>query len=263
MSQDKVISHIDERGVATITLNQPDKHNAFDDHVIARLTEAFTEVSNNDDVRVVVLAATGKSFSAGADLSWMKRMAQYDYEHNLQDARLLADMLKALATLPHPTIAAVQGAAFGGAVGLVSCCDMAVASEHALFALSEVRIGLVPATIGPYVLAAIGQRATQRYFLTGERFDASTAQHLGLVTTVVAPDELDDAVNTEVNSILKCGPHAVRQAKDLINHIVNRPIDDDMIEQTCSRIASIRVSPEGQEGLGAFLEKRQPAWLKP
>lgn len=259
---DNMITHIDHRGVATVTLNNPDKHNAFDDVLIKQLTQSFIDIANNDDVRVMILASNGRSFSAGADLGWMKRMAQYDFEDNLQDARELAGMLSALANIPQPTIAAVQGAAFGGAVGLISCCDIALASERAIFSLSEARIGLIPATIAPYVIKAIGERASRRYFMTGERFEADTAYHLGLVASVVAPDGLFDAVQEEVSYILKCGPQAVRAAKTLIDAVSGKAIDKHLIEDTCQRIANIRVSDEAQEGLGAFLEKRQPAWVQ-
>ncbi|PID54783.1 MAG: gamma-carboxygeranoyl-CoA hydratase [Gammaproteobacteria bacterium] len=259
---DTILTSIDGRGVATVTLNDPEKHNAFDDVLIQALTQSFQDIANNDDVRVMILASNGRSFSAGADLGWMKRMVNYSYDDNLQDARELARMLKTLAEMPQPTIAAVQGATFGGAVGLVSCCDMALASERAVFSLSEVRIGLIPATIGPYVVRAIGERASRRYFMTGERFRANTAYHLGLVADVVAPEDLDSAVQNEVNSILTCGPQAVRAAKNLVNEIGGKAIDDKLIEYTCERIATIRASDEAQEGLGAFLEKRSPAWLQ-
>lgn len=260
MSETTVATTIDARGVATISMNRPDKHNAFDDGVIAELRSAFDTVAANDAVRVVVLAAEGKSFSAGGDLAWMKRMAEYDYADNLGDARLLADMLKALYDLPQPTVARVQGAAYGGAVGLVSCCDMAVASERATFALSEVRIGLVPATISPYVIRAIGERASRRYFTTGERFTADTAQRLGLVSEVVDAEGLDDAVGHLVHALLQNGPQAVRQAKQLVHDVAGHPITPTLVEGTCELIARIRTSAEGQEGLGAFLEKRAATW---
>ncbi|QIB66177.1 enoyl-CoA hydratase/isomerase family protein [Kineobactrum salinum] len=261
MVTDTVITDIDSRGVATVTLNRPDKHNAFDDAIIARLREGFDQLAGRDEVRVVVLASNGKSFSAGADAAWMQRMAGYDYGHNMRDAEALAGMLKALYELPQPTIARVQGAAFGGAVGLVSCCDMAVATEGAGFALSEVRIGLVPATISPYVIKAIGERAARRYFLTAERIDARRALQLGLVSEVVAEAELDAGVEALVERLLQNGPQAVRAAKDLIRGVAGQELDAELVEDTCARIAHIRVSHEGQEGLAAFLEKRQPNWI--
>ena len=261
MSDSAVITEIDHRGVATVTLNRPEKHNAFDDAVIAELRESFDGLATREDVRVVVLASTGKNFSAGADLGWMKRMAEYDYAHNHQDAQLLAGMLKALHDLPQPTIARVQGAAFGGAVGLASCCDMAVASEGASFCLSEVKIGLAPATISPYVVKAMGERAARRYFTTAERFAATQGLALGLVSEVVAEDGLDAAVEKLVGALLQNGPEAVRAAKQLVVDVAGREITAQLIEDTCGRIAQMRISNEGQEGLGAFLQKRQPNWL--
>jgi methylglutaconyl-CoA hydratase len=252
---------IDARGVARVTLNRPEKHNAFDDGIIAELRSAFDELAAREDVRVVVLASAGKNFSAGADLGWMQRMAGYDYEHNLADARLLAGMLQALHDLPQPTIARVQGAAFGGAVGLVSCCDMAVASEGASFSLSEVKIGLIPATISPYVIKAMGERASRRYFTTAERFGAPEAHRLGLLSEVVAQEDLDGAVENLIEALLGNGPQAVRAAKALIVTVAGRELEPQLIEETCEQIARIRVSPEGQEGLGAFLNKRKPHWL--
>lgn len=262
MSDDTVLTSIDSRGVARVTLNRPDKHNAFDDGIIAELRGAFTELARRDDVRAVVLASEGKSFSAGADLGWMKRMADYDFGHNMKDAEALADMLRALYELPQPTIARVQGAAFGGAVGLVSCCDMAVASERASFCLSEVKIGLVPATISPYVIRALGERASRRYFTTAERFSAAEAHRLGLVSEVAPAEDLDERVEALIQALLQNGPLAVRAAKDLVNSFAGREIDADLVEDSCARIAHIRVSREGQEGLGAFLGKRQPGWLQ-
>ena len=256
-----VILEIDPRGVATVTLNRPEKHNAFDDAIIAELREAFDTLAKRDDVRVVILASSGKSFSAGADLGWMKRMAEYDFGHNLKDAELLAGMLKALHDLPQPTIARVQGAAFGGAVGLVSCCDMAVGSERASFSLSEVKIGLMPATISPYVIKAIGERASRRYFTTAERFNAAEAHRIGLLSEVVTEDQLDRTIAALVNTLLANGPLAVRAAKDLIAGVAGKEISPELIEDTCVRIAHIRVSEEGQEGLGAFLNKRSPNWI--
>jgi methylglutaconyl-CoA hydratase len=259
MSNQTVTTHTDPRGVTTVTLNRPEKHNAFDDAVIAELRETFDALATRDDVRVVVLASTGKNFSAGADLGWMKRMAEYDYEHNHRDAQLLARMLKSLYDLPQPTIARVQGAAFGGAVGLVSCCDMAVAAESASFCLSEVKIGLIPATISPYVIRAMGERAARRYFTTAERFGAAEARRIGLVSEV--SDTLDEAVEELVSTLLNNGPLAVRASKQLVVDFAGREITPDIIEDSCGRIAHIRVSEEGQEGLGAFLNKRKPEWV--
>lgn len=252
---------VDSRGVATVCLNNAEKHNAFDDEVIAALTEAFAVLNADSEVRVVVLASTGKSFSAGADLAWMKRMAAYTYEQNLEDAQALAEMLRQLNALSKPTIARVQGAAMGGGVGLVSCCDMAVASTKAWFCLSEVKIGLIPATISPYVIAAIGQHQARRYGMTAERFSAATAKSLGLVSEVVEPEELDRAVASLVDSLLANSPAALTATKQLIHRVSGRPLSADLINETSKAIAAIRVSDEGQEGLGAFLEKRQPNYL--
>ena len=251
---------IDATGVARVTINRPEKHNAFDDTMIAKLRSAFDELADNSAVRVLLLDSAGATFSAGADLGWMKRMAEYDYEHNLQDAQSLADMLAALARMPQPTIARVQGAAYGGAVGLVSCCDMAVAATSASFCLSEVKIGLIPATIGPYMLRAIGERAARRYFMTAERFSATEAHRLGLVNEVVADDSLDERVQSLVDSLLQNSPAAVTAAKSLIAEIGGKEIDSTLIAHTSQSIARIRVSAEGQEGLDAFLNRRNPSW---
>ena len=259
---DKVITDIDDLGVARVRLNNPDKHNAFDDEIIAELTEAFIAIADNSNVRVMVLASEGKSFSAGADLEWMKRMASYSYDENLRDASALALMLKTLNEIPQPTIARIQGPAFGGAVGLVSCCDMAVAASAASFSLSEVKIGLVPATISPYVIAAIGQRAARRYFVTAERFDAHRALQLGLVNEVVDAEQLDQEIDRLINTLLANGPAAVTAAKQLVFDVAGKPIDQQLIDATCETIAAIRVSEQGQEGLQAFLERRKPQWIK-
>ena len=258
---DTIKSEIDSRGVARVTINNPDKHNAFDDQIITQLTQAFAAIANNADVRVMVLGSAGKSFSAGADLGWMQRMANYSYEENLRDCHALAKMLHTLYTMPQPTIARIQGAAFGGAVGLVSCCDIAIAAKPASFSLSEVKIGLVPATISPYVIAAIGERASRGYFVTAERFDAETAEQLGLVSEVTKVEELDTKIEEIVAAVLANSPAAVKAAKQLIFDTSGKPINESLINQTCETIAAIRVSEEGQEGLKAFLEKRAPKWI--
>lgn len=262
MTEQHVLYEFDERGIATVTLNCPEKHNAFDDTIIAELQTIFEQISHNNKARVMILAAEGKSFSAGADLSWMKRMASYSYEENLRDAKALAQMLKTLNTLAIPTIARVQGPAFGGAVGLVSCCDMAIATSKASFCLSEVKIGLVPATISPYVIATIGQRCARRYFLTAERFSASSAAQLGLVSEVVEEQQLDERIKVLCDVLLGNSPIAVKAAKQLVFDVANQEISDDIIADTCKQIASIRVSHEGQEGLSAFLEKRPASWTE-
>jgi methylglutaconyl-CoA hydratase len=255
-----VLYSINDNGVATVTLNNPEKHNAFDDVIIKSLTDIFNEIAMREDIKVMVLAANGKNFSAGADLSWMKRMASYSYEDNLKDANALATMLKVLNFLPQTTIAKVQGAAFGGAVGLASCCDIVIASTKASFCLSEVKIGLIPATISPYVVDAIGLKASRRYFQTAERFFADKAQQIGLVDEVVSPEELTDEVNAMVATLLANGNQARRQAKKLSQDVAFQTIDDNLLKDTSERIAAIRVSTEGQEGLTAFFEKRAPNW---
>jgi len=258
----KVLFDVDRYGVATVTLNNPDKHNAFDDKIIAQLTIIFMEIAKRDDINVMILTSTGKSFSAGADLGWMKRMASYSYEENLKDANALANMLKALNFLPQTTIAQIQGAAFGGAVGLASCCDIVIASNKASFCLSEVKLGLIPATISPYVVNAIGQKASRRYFQTAERFFADKAQQLGLVDEIVTLEELENTVMNMVSTILSNGPKAVRQAKRLALDVAYQEINDELLSITSERIASIRVSEEGQEGLTAFFDKRPASWQK-
>lgn len=260
-SEQAVLVSVDDRGVATVTLNRPEKHNAFDDAIIAELTACFKQLAGSGSVRVMILSANGKSFSAGADLGWMQRMATYTYEENLRDANALAEMLKTLYQLPFPTIARVQGAAFGGAVGLVSCCDMAIANSRASFCLSEVKIGLIPATISPYVISAMGARAARRYFVTAERFSGAEAERLGLVSQQVEDAELDSALEQLVNAILANSPAAVVAAKQLVLDVDQQPLTDALIADTSQRIAAIRVSEEGQEGLNAFLEKRPASWL--
>ncbi|GAB5378776.1 MAG: enoyl-CoA hydratase/isomerase family protein [Aliiglaciecola sp.] len=255
-----VLYHLDDRGVVTITLNRPEKHNAFDDQIIATLTQMFNRAARDNKARVVVLQAAGKSFCAGADLNWMKRMANYSYEENVADANALATMLHTLYTLPKPTIAKIQGAAFGGAVGLVACCDIAISSRLSKFCLSEVKLGLIPATISPYVIDAMGDRVARRYFMTAEVFSARRARRLGLISESVTEEELDSTVELLVSQILSNGPVAVAAAKQLVFDVKDEPLEEELIEKTSLRIATTRVSAEGQEGLSAFLEKRTPAW---
>ncbi|RCX32343.1 enoyl-CoA hydratase/isomerase family protein [Thioalbus denitrificans] len=250
-----------EKGVASVTLNRPAVHNAFDDALIARLTEALREVGEDPGVRVVVLRGAGKSFSAGADLNWMQRMAGYSRTQNLADAMGLAQLLHTLDTLPRPTIAAVHGAAFGGGVGLVAACDIAVAAETAAFSLSEVRLGLIPAVISPYVVAAIGARQARRYFLTAERFDAGEARRLGLVHEVTTPEALEARVTAIATELLRGGPGAIGAAKNLVAAVAGRPVDTALMADTARRIADIRAGEEAREGVGAFLEKRKPRWF--
>jgi methylglutaconyl-CoA hydratase len=246
--------------VAHLVLDRPQVHNAFDDALIGELAHALRALDADAAVRVVVLAGRGASFCAGADLAWMKRMAHFHYDQNLADAGALAAMLAALANLRKPTIARVHGAAYGGGVGLVACCDIAVGTPRAAFALSEVRLGLIPSTIGPYVVRAIGARAAQRYMLSGERFGADEAARIGLLHEVVADDALDARIDAIGDALMQSGPAAQAAAKDLLRAIARGPIDDAMIADTARRIADVRASPEAREGIAAFLGKRAPAW---
>lgn len=262
MLQPLFLEEINDRGVARITLTRPEVHNAFNDTLITELTAALRGLGTDERVRAVVIAAQGRSFSAGADLNWMQRMARNTAAENLTDARALVGLMRALDTLPKPTLALVQGPAIGGGVGLVACCDMAIAAETAHFCLSEVKLGLIPAVIAPYVVAAMGERAARRYFLSAERFTAAEAQALGLVHRVVPDEALEDAGTKLVRELLRGGPAAQVAAKELIFAISGRPRDEAMVEDTAARIARIRASAEGREGIAAFLEKRKPKWIK-
>ena len=252
----------DHRGVTTITLNRPDKHNAFNEDFIAELSNVLDDIRRDDNCRLMVLRSNGKNFSAGADLDWMKRMAGYTREENVRDANALAELLYRLNFLPVPTIARVQGAAMGGGCGLVACCDIALAADNAVFAFSEVKLGLIPATISPYVIRAIGEKQARRYFQTAERFDAGRARELSLVSEVMEESGLDDVVEKTADLILSNSSEAVRAAKQLVFDVAGRPITPELLQQTSESIADIRASEEGKEGLSAFLEKRKPAWLK-
>jgi len=250
--------------VGLVTMNRPDKHNAFDDVLIRELTEALRSMEAEDGIRVIVLSAAGRSFSAGADLNWMRRMADFSKDENQRDAMGLGALMRTLAFLRKPTIARVQGAAYGGGVGLVACCDVAIALHSATFCFSEAKLGLIPAVISPYVIAAIGERAARRYFVTAELFEAAEAWRLGLVNELAATEgELDEKVGLIVDAALACGPAAQREAKELIRAVAGRPIHSELIQDTAERIAKIRSSPEGREGVSAFLEKRRPAWVPP
>jgi methylglutaconyl-CoA hydratase len=247
--------------VATIWMNRPDMHNAFDEILIAELTAACIALDDDQDVRVVVLAGRGKSFSAGADLNWMKRAANNGVDDNLNDARALARMLRVLAEMKKPTIARVQGAALGGGTGLTAACDIAVASTKAFFATSEVKFGIIPSAISPYVVRAIGARQAYRYFQSAERIDAARARELGLVHETVEPEQLDAKVQEIVAALIAGGPLAQSAAKDLIRAVDNQPINDNVVEDTAHRIARLRATPEAKDGIAAFLDKRQPGWL--
>ena len=256
-----IISEVDGP-LGIITLNNPDKHNAFDDTLIADLTTALNAMEKNTEVRVVILSAAGKSFSAGADLNWMKRIAGYSPEENFRDAMGLGTLMHTLHGLTKPTIARVQGAAYGGGVGLIACCDIAVGTHDAAFSLSEVKLGLIPAVISPYVAAAMGERAAHRYFLTAEKFDASEAYRIGLLHELAVNDDaMDEIINDICTALLTAGPHALREAKSLIAAVANKSINETLVAETAERIARVRASEEGREGLTAFLEKRKPVWV--
>ena len=247
--------------IGIVALNRPDVHNAFDETLIAELTEVFKALGADDDVRVVVVTGNGPSFCAGADLNWMKKMAGYRRPQNVADAKALAVMLRTLYELPKPTVARVQGAAYGGGVGLVACCDIAIGAIEATFALSEAKLGLVPATISPYVIAAIGARQASRYFLSAERFEAAEAFRIGLLHDIAPIAQLDDRVNEMLGPLLLAGPQAQRECKALIRAVANRVIDAKVIADTVNRIADVRASKEGKEGVAAFLGKRSAAWI--
>lgn len=248
--------------VGILTLNRPKRHNALDEQLIAEITVGLQELESDERVRAVVLSSTGKSFCAGADLGWMKRAADYTPEENLRDANRLAELMSTLNELAKPTIARVQGAAYGGGVGLIAACDIAVGTYDALFTLSEVKLGIVPAVISPYVLAAIGERYSRRYMLTAERFSAAEAYRIGLLHELVPGEEqLDEAIAEILESLLANGPHAQAECKELIRVVAGQPIDAQTIDETAQRITRVRASPEGREGLAAFLEKRAPNWL--
>jgi methylglutaconyl-CoA hydratase len=248
-------------GVHTITLSRPEVRNAFNDELIVELKTAFLAVAQDASVRCVVLAAEGPAFCAGADLNWMRRMADYKRDDNLADAGQLAAMLQAIYECPQPTIARVQGDVYAGGVGLVAACDMVVGVDTAQFCLSEVKLGLIPATISPYVIRAMGARAAHRYFLTAERFDAAKAHHIGLVHEVVSADGLDAQVNAWTQALVSASPHAVRACKKLVQDVAEREINRSLVQATVEAIADIRASHEGQEGVQAFLQKRKPNWL--
>jgi len=249
-------------GVGRITLNRPEVRNAFDDALITSLATAFAELDADSSVRVVVLAGNGPAFCAGADLNWMKRMAGYGYQENLADAQALADMLSTLDRMPKPTIARVHGPAFAGGTGLVAACDIAVGTPEARFCFSEAKLGLSPATISPYVMRAIGTRAASRYFLTAEVFGAEEALRIGLLSALVPAAELDTFIGQLLDHLLAGGAAAHARIKDLVRDVAGRPIDDLLKADTARRIAEIRASPEGREGIASFLEKRKPAWKR-
>jgi methylglutaconyl-CoA hydratase len=262
MSESGLIINKRENGIATITFNRPEIHNAFDDKLIEDLTDNIRLLNHDQYVRVIVLAAEGKSFSAGADLNWMKRMAGYSREQNYQDSLQLAGLMQTLYESKKTTVALVQGAAFGGGVGLVACCDIALASEKALFCLSEVKLGLIPAVISPYVVKSMGERNAKRYFATAERFEAKEAKDISLIHKIFPVDTFKTDCEDFLQKLITNGPNAVYQSKILVNYVANQPITEDLIKDTAQRIADIRASKEGKEGVTAFLEKRPANWAK-
>ncbi len=262
MSEPNILVGADARGVATVALNRPAIHNAFDDRLIADLTAALRRLADDAAVRVVVLTGSGESFSAGGDLNWMRRMAGYSDAENLADAMALAELLRTLNELAKPTVARVNGAAFAGGLGLVCCCDIAIAATEASFSISEARLGLVPATISPYVVAAVGARAARRYFLTAERFTAAEAQRIGLVHEIAPRAGLDEAVAKIVAALLDAGAEAQARSKRLIAEVQDRPMTEALMALTARAIAEARASAEAREGLAAFFAKRKPAWRR-
>ncbi len=263
MSQPAAIEVETDGAVARVWVNRPESRNAFDDVVIAELTQAFEDVGALAQVRAVVLGGRGPAFCAGANLNWMRRMADYSHAENIADAGKLAKMLRTIAECPKPTIARVQGDVYAGGMGLVAACDVAVSVDTAAYCLSEVKIGLVPATISPYVIRAMGIRAAQRYFLTAERFSASEAHRIGFVHEVVQADTLDNRIDDLLSALTGAGPSAVTVCKELLRQVAGREIDDALIARTVEGIADIRASEEGREGVQAFLQKRKPGWMKP
>jgi methylglutaconyl-CoA hydratase len=250
------------RHVATVYLNRPHVRNAFNDAVVAELTAAFTHLGADTDLRAIVLGGQGKSFCAGADLTWMRAMASYSWEDNRADAQKLADMLWAMYRCPVPVVGRIHGDCYAGGVGLAAVCDVLVAVEGARFCLSEVGLGLLPATIGPYVIRALGEQASRRYFLTAERFDAATAKALGFVHEVVAAEALDTKVDEIVARLVANGPTAVKSCKRLLQDLAGRPIDEDLRADTARCIADIRATAEGKEGMQSFLNKSVPSWQR-
>ena len=248
------------KGVAKITLNRPLVHNALDEYMIEDLSQAFLDFGQDSSVRAVILTANGHIFSAGADLNHMKRVAAYTLKKNVEEAKKLSRLLDIIDKCPKPTVACVQGAAFGGGVGLVAACDIAICVKEAFFCLSEVKWGLIPAMISPYVINAVGQRQARRYVLTADRMSAAEALRLGLIHQVVGEGELEATAESLAVSILKGSPEAIKASKELIRFVESRPIDETIHDETARRIAMIRSSPEGQEGINAFLAKRTPSW---
>jgi len=251
----------DARGVATLTLNRPERRNAFDDQVVALLTTSLRRVAADETVRILVIRGAGRSFSAGGDIEWMRRMSGASFEENLADAEALARMLGLLDSFPKPTIAFVHGAAYGGGVGLVACCDIAIATERASFCMSEARLGIIPAAIGPFVIRAIGARQARRLMLTAETISAARAREIGLVHEAAPEREANELLEGIAEALLRCAPGAQKEAKDFIARYASRTLDDGLAQESARILATLRASGEGREGLSAFLEKRVAKWV--
>ena len=258
-----LISHTDKRGVLTLCMNRPEVHNAFDAEMIRELTDSLQAADMDGKVRMVVITGTGSCFSAGADLNWMRSQVEANQDENERDALRLAELMRSLNYLSKPTIARINGAAFGGGLGLIAACDITVAVDSARFGLTEARLGLAPAVISPYVIRRIGEANARRYFLSAGRFDSQRAYDIGLIQQSVATEQLDEAIEESISQVLKSGPSAVGHCKQLVFKIAGHDADSQKItdEYTARLIASLRVSGEGQEGLAAFLEKRKPDWV--
>jgi len=250
-----------EPPVARIILNRPEVHNAFNAAMIRELISALEEIKNRTEIRVLVLTGQGKSFCAGADLNWMREIINYSFEENLRESRELADLIYQLDELPLPTIARINGATIGGGNGFQAACDIAIASEALLFRLCDVKIGLIPSVISPYVIRRIGESRARQYFLTGERISAKRAEEIGLVHRVVPASSLDEAVEETIRMLLSSGPQAIRRSKEIIKKVPTMSLEEAR-EYTARIIAELRISPEGQEGMAAFLEKRKPIWAQ-
>lgn len=261
MSDETLSYSLDSQGIARVRLNRPERRNAFDADLIRALTDAFRRAGEDPEVRILVLEAVGKHFSAGADLGWMRDSAQWSEAANIEDAHRLAALMTTLDRLPKPTIARVQGAAFGGAVGLVCCCDIAVGADNVRFCLSEARLGLAPAVISPYVVRAMGPRQARRYFLTTEEMDAPRALSLGLLHETCSEERLDDTIADLCQRLLRSGPEALLACKKLVERVESGNGEQELEDYTARLIARLRTGKEGQEGLGAFFEKRPPAWV--
>jgi methylglutaconyl-CoA hydratase len=255
-----LLQSIDAFGVANLTLNRPERRNAFDSALISGMTEALRRLDRNREVRIIVLSGAGQSFCAGGDVEWMRGMAGQSMEENISDANSLAELMRTLDRVSKPTVAIVNGVAYGGGVGLVACCDVVIASEEATFCLSEVKLGVIPAVIGPYVIRAIGPRQARRFIMSAELIHADHAREIGLVHEVVNQAELLAARDRLVETLLSCAPGAQAEAKSLVAFCQGRPIDEELTKEMARRIAAQRASAEGKEGLSAFLEKRFPNW---